>query len=103
MREGSFTVGDFVLFVSYLGFVAESTTFAGVFLTRWKQLAVSIGRMLALVGGGTAEVPASVLVAHTPLDLRGELRRPAPTAPGDPLRRFEASGLRYGHRSGRPG
>lgn len=104
MREGSFTVGDFVLFVSYLGFVAESTTFAGVFLTRWKQLAVSIGRMLSLMRGGSVDVPASALVAHTPLDLRGELRTPAvAAAPVEPLRTLEASGLTYSHRSGRPG
>ncbi len=38
MRDGTFTVGDFALFVSHLGFVTESTGFAGRFLTQVKQL-----------------------------------------------------------------
>ena len=73
MRTGSFTVGDFALFVSYLGFVTEFTGFAGLFLTQWKQLNVSVRRMLALMRGEASGVAAEGLVARTPLFLRGPL------------------------------
>jgi ATP-binding cassette subfamily B protein len=104
MRGGSFTVGDFALFVSYLGFVADATTFGGAFLTRYKQLAVSIGRMLSLMRGGSADVPASALVAHTRLDLRGETSvTPSADGPIEALRTLDVSGLTYRHRSSEAG
>ena len=94
MRNGSFTVGDFALFVSYLGFVTEFTGFAGLFLTQWKQLKVSVHRMLALMRGEASGVSAEGLVARTPLHLSGALSTPARRQGGD-LRSIEASGLSY--------
>lgn len=98
MRTGTFTVGDLALFVSYLGFVTEFTGFAGVFLTQYKQLSVSVERMLALIRGGAANVPASALVTFRPLHLRGALPsaaiRPADGQHG-PLRTLETAGLTY--------
>ena len=94
MRTGSFTVGDFALFVSYLGFVTEFTGFAGLFLTQWKQLNVSVRRMLALMRGEDADVAAEGLVAHTPLFLRGPLSTPLVRSGGD-LRAIEAEHLWY--------
>jgi ATP-binding cassette subfamily B protein len=105
MREGTFTVGDFALFVSYLGFVTEFSNFIGLFLTQYKQLGVSVGRMLALMRGGAANVPADALLDSTPLDLTGPLpseRHPSPIlaaaafdrAAGR-LERLEATGLTY--------
>ena len=97
MRDGTFTVGDFALFVSYLGFVADFSVFAGLFLTQYKQLDISVRRMLALMRGGAANVHAGGLVAHTPLHLQG----PLPSGPGGatakaaPLRSVEATGLTY--------
>jgi ATP-binding cassette subfamily B protein len=67
MRDGTFTVGDFALFVSYLGFVTETTGFVGVFLSQYKQLDISVSRMLALIRGGMPNVPAETLVRHSPL------------------------------------
>jgi ATP-binding cassette subfamily B protein len=99
MRTGSFTVGDFALFVSYLGFVTEFTGFAGLFLTQWKQLNVSVRRMLALMRGESSGVPAEGLVARTPLLLNGPLPTQARRAGGD-LKTFEATGLSY--RFGKP-
>jgi len=93
MRDRSFTVGDFALFVSYLGYVTESSTFAGQFLTQFKQLGISIARMLSLMRGGHADVPAAALVAHTPLDLDGSTR-PATDEPETPvLQRLEVHDL----------
>lgn len=94
MRTGDFTVGDFALFVSYLGFVTEFTGFAGMFFTQYKQLNVSVHRMLALMRGETTGVVAEGLVARTPLYLDGPL--PAPLRrPGGELRTLEARGLAY--------
>ena len=95
MRTGSFTVGDFALFVSYLGFVTEFTGFAGLFLTQWKQLNVSVRRMLALMRGESAGVRAEGLVARTPLFLRGPLLSAVHHGGGD-LRSLEATHLGYG-------
>lgn len=103
MREGTFTVGDFALFVSYLGFVTESSNFAGFFLTQFKQLGVSVQRMLALIGAGSAGASANALVAHTALDLRGERRTTTAPPRIEPLRRLEVRGLTYHHGAGRRG
>ena len=98
MRDGTFTVGDFALFVSYLGFVTEFSGFLGLFLTQYKQLGVSVGRMLALMRGGATNVPAATLVVSTPLDLAEPTPGDAPVvAPvgSDKLQRLEAIGLTY--------
>ena len=105
MREGTFTVGDFALFVSYLGFVTEFSGFLGLFLTQYKQLGVSVGRMLALMRGGATNVPAASLVDNTPLDLTDPLPGERPAALRatdgsadraiDKLQRLEAAGLTY--------
>ena len=101
MHDGSFTIGDFALFVSYLGFVTEFSGFVGLFLTQYKQLGVSIARMLALMRGGASGVPADALVRHTRLDLVGPLTRQgarpaaAPASAVLPLRRLEVRGLSY--------
>jgi ATP-binding cassette subfamily B protein len=97
MRDGSFTVGDFALFVSYLGFVTEFSGFAGLFLTQYKQLAVSVRRMLALMRGNSSDVSAKGLIAHPSLQLKGPLPVPAEPSLLEPLRRLDASGLTYRH------
>lgn len=104
MREGTFTVGDFALFVSYLGFVTEFSGFIGLFLTQYKQLGVSVARMLALMRAGATNVPAASLLDSTPLDLTGPLPGERPTSQSvalasdhaaDRLERLEATGLTY--------
>ena len=108
MREGTFTVGDFALFVSYLGHVTEFSGFIGLFVTQYKQLGVSVARMLALMRGGATNVPAAALVDRAPLDLTGPLpgERAASTndrgratglAAADKLQRLDAIGLTYRH------
>ncbi|HUQ17908.1 MAG TPA: ABC transporter ATP-binding protein, partial [Candidatus Saccharimonadales bacterium] len=94
MRSGSFTVGDFALFASYLGFVTQFTGFAGMFVTQYKQLHVSVRRMLALMRGASSGVSAAGLVARTPLQLDGPLITPVPRRGGE-LRTIEGSGLTY--------
>jgi ATP-binding cassette, subfamily B, bacterial len=55
IRDGSFTVGDFALFVFYLGGLSELSTFVGMMMARYKQIDVSIERMQRLMEGATPE------------------------------------------------
>jgi ATP-binding cassette subfamily B protein len=69
IRAGSFTVGDFALFVFYLGFVTEFTGVVGGFWAWYKQIGVSLGRMVKLLQGE----PPETLVKHGPVYMRGAL------------------------------
>ena len=69
IRSGTFTVGDFALFVSYLTWLAKVTTMFGAFLTQYRQVGVSLERLIALLPG----VPTSTLVKHSPVYLNGKL------------------------------
>ncbi|GCE24851.1 HlyB/MsbA family ABC transporter [Dictyobacter alpinus] len=51
IHTGTFTIGDFALFVYYLGWITEFTTYFGQVLTRYKQAGVSVERMLTLLKG----------------------------------------------------
>ncbi|MGI8976857.1 MAG: ABC transporter transmembrane domain-containing protein [Thermomicrobiales bacterium] len=91
IRSGDLTVGDFVLFVSYIGLIAEFTTGFGQYLARYRQGGVAFARMGDLLGS----TPATALVAPTPLYLTG----PLPVVPltarsaDSPLSLVEAEGL----------
>jgi ATP-binding cassette subfamily B protein len=88
-----FTVGDFALFVYYLGFVTEFTGLIGMRWAWYKQVEVSIERLLKLLQGA----PSETLVEHGPVYMRGEL----PAVPHVPktdahrLEQLEMSGLTY--------
>lgn len=69
MQVGSFSVGDFALFVYYLSFVTAFTQFFGMLLAYYKQTGVSFGRMTRLLEGA----PPQALVKHTPLYLTSAL------------------------------
>jgi ATP-binding cassette subfamily B protein len=69
LRFGTFTVGDFALFVYYLGFVTEFTGMLGGFWAWYKQVGVSLGRMVKLLQGE----PPEQLVKHGPVHMRGAL------------------------------
>lgn len=98
LRDGSLTVGDFVLFVAYLGFIADFTTGIGQYLAHYRQTGVAFARMDALLGDAAPEA----LVAPTPLYLRGALPDvPRPTRRAtDRLLLLEARGLTYRHPHG---
>jgi ATP-binding cassette subfamily B protein len=49
LLQGTFTVGDFALFVSYLVFATQIPQIIGLFLVYYKQAGVSFERMLALL------------------------------------------------------
>lgn len=92
-RANSFTVGDFALFVSYLGHMTAFFTFAGFMLARYKQAGVSVRRLVELLQGK----PAETLVQPGPVYLDGRLPDiPFPERTGtDHLDRLEVSGLTY--------
>lgn len=71
LRAGSFTVGDFALFSTYLLQVAGMTGFLGWIVVTYQQMGVAFKRGAALLQGA----PAHTLVAHHPLPLR-ESQRP---------------------------
>ena len=69
MSSGTFSVGDFALFVYYLDFVTGFSEFFGFFLAHYKQTSVSFDRMAEFL----FKSPPAVLVEHNSLYLKGEL------------------------------
>ena len=68
LRSGTFTVGDFALFVTYVGVLTEVIASFGDFLIHFQQAKVSLDRMATLVEGTRADV-----VEHHPIYLNGPL------------------------------
>lgn len=94
----SMTLGDFALFIYYLGFVTEFTAMSGILMAWYKQAGVALARMITLLQGAA---PLS-LVHHTPVHMTGEL--PAipftPKTDADRLEELEVSGLTYRYEEG---
>jgi ATP-binding cassette, subfamily B, bacterial len=67
LTETRLPLGDFALFVYYLGFVTDFTQFFGRFLAQYRQAGVSFDRMVDLISG----LSESMLVAPTPMMLTG--------------------------------
>jgi ATP-binding cassette subfamily B protein len=87
------SLGDFSLFIYYLGFTTEFTAMLGVLWAMFKQAGVSLARMITLLQGAD---PRS-LVRHTPVYITGEIP-PVPFTPKTPdhrLESLEARGLTY--------
>ncbi|HEV2653641.1 MAG TPA: ABC transporter ATP-binding protein [Ktedonobacteraceae bacterium] len=93
LRAGRLGIGDLALFIYYLGFVTDFTTFFGMFLAHYAQTRVAFQRMHTLLQGA----PAARLVAHHPLHLSGSLPElPALTRGTEQaLETLEATGLTY--------
>jgi len=93
MRGGAFTVGDFALFVYYLGFISECTTFFGLVVARYQQLGVSIDRMYRLM----QDAPREALIE--PIDTYLDGRLPEVTYQTEcthgPLEELEAKNLTF--------
>jgi ATP-binding cassette, subfamily B, bacterial len=95
MQTGRFTVGDFALFASYLGHLAQSTGLFSELARQYKQQGVSYERLFALLQGA----PPQRLVAHHPLHLRGPLPQVPyqPKTEMDRLHLLETRGLTYSY------
>jgi ATP-binding cassette subfamily B protein len=69
LLDGVMTVGDFVLFVAYMGSFASFATELGRYLAHYRQTGVAFARMDALIG----DAPPEALVEPTPLYLLGDM------------------------------
>lgn len=65
MRAGTFTIGDFSLFVYLLQSMGDLSTFYGEIVARYKQLNVSVQRMYRLMEGA----PKTALVEPGPVNM----------------------------------
>lgn len=95
IRDGSFTVGDFALFMGYVGFITEFFGNVGSFIGDYQTQAVSIGRLESLAQAGAAQS----LLPNRPLYLQHDpppLTPPA-VAPSDEFRHLQVRGLTYQH------
>ncbi len=93
MRVGTFTLGDFSLFVYLLQSMGDLTTFAGMLAARYRQLNVSVQRMYHLM----ENAPLNALVERSPVDLNGPLPNvmyPAKSS-ADQLQELTAANLTY--------
>ncbi|MCX6093966.1 MAG: ABC transporter ATP-binding protein [Candidatus Bipolaricaulota bacterium] len=89
LRSGTFTVGDFALFVTYVGVVTEFMAAFGDFLIHFQQARVSLERMASLIGGTRDDV-----VEGHPIYFSGPLPEvPAEPARGAPLERLTVDRL----------
>ncbi len=100
ITRGSFTVGDFALFVSYLWFTTQVPAELGTFYGDYKTQAVSIERMLELI----RPEPPLALAETRPAPGRSfvQQRLPGVNNPRDRLESFQVQRLSYHHR-GEPG
>jgi ATP-binding cassette subfamily B protein len=89
MTAGTFTVGDFALFIYYLGFAAGLPSYMGTFLGDYAQQAVASERLLELV----RHEPPQKLIEHGPVYERGEIP-PVPYTPKTDAHRLERLGVR---------
>jgi ATP-binding cassette, subfamily B, bacterial len=90
------SVGDFTLFVSYLGYLNYISYMFGNFLMLYHQVGVSLERLWAIMPGA----PPERLVEHSPLHLWGRLPavpavEASPTTPADHLESLSVRGLSY--------
>jgi ATP-binding cassette subfamily B protein len=95
MRDGSFTVGDFSLFVYYLTFVTQFISNFGKFLTYFKQMGVALARLSDMLQGASARL----LTAANPLYLRTEEAAEKAAAPAEDvhMKSLRAQGLSYSY------
>jgi len=93
MQAGSFTVGDFALFVYYLEFLADLTAFTGLLIARYRQIGISVERMQRLMEGAPDEglIEFSQIYLDQPLP---EVLYPVKTEEGQ-LRELQAHHLSF--------
>jgi ATP-binding cassette subfamily B protein len=92
MSTGDFTVGEFAVFVYFLGFVTDAVFFLGLFIARYQQASVSFRRMIELMGPGDD----LRLVEHRDLHLTGDVPEPDVIPPHfAPLEELGIHGLTF--------
>ena len=84
MRSGTFTVGDFALFVIYISSIVHWVHFLSDAMAQHKRLPVSIDRLAGLIEGA----PRTDLVRHAPVYIHGPLPEVGPIVK-TPMHRLE--------------
>jgi ATP-binding cassette subfamily B protein len=97
MRAGTFSVGDFALFIYMLPGISDFALLTGQVVAVYRQAKVSLERMLEAVDG----TPAQMLVKPAPVPWIAPVPSvsPARRLPGDRLVEIEARGLTYRYAS----
>jgi ATP-binding cassette subfamily B protein len=93
ISTGTFTIGDFALFIHYLWFTAQVPADLGAFIGDYRTQEVSIDRLIELVHPD----PAQALLEPHPVYARGPLPDPPflSKGPADRLERLEVRRLSY--------
>lgn len=94
LRSGSFSVGDFALFVTYLPRLTGTMTYLGLMFVQHKRTGVAFERL----GRQLVDAPVETLIEPRAYDLerpQSDFRSPA--ACHDPLRELRVEGLSYTH------
>ena len=94
LQDGTFTVGDFALFVSYIGVIGGALSWIGGVLVDSTQAKVSLERLIELLQG---DAPPQTLVEHGPVYMRGAFP-PVPDhtkTAAHRLDRLDVDGLAY--------
>ncbi len=93
MRAGTFTIGDFALFIYVIPRISDFTMWTGRTYAVYRQAEVSLGRLLAAIPGEHGET----LVQPTPIPLRNSPPEQTRTPPRDHdrLAALEVVGLTY--------
>ena len=93
MQAGTFTVGDFALFVFYLEFISELTAFSGLLIARYRQIGISVERMQRLMEGA----PPQALADFSPVYMDGKFPTIvyAEKTTSDYLQQLEVENLSY--------
>ena len=101
MASGVFTIGDFALFVYYLGFVTDFTGIIGHKIAWYQQVGVSVKRLNELL----QDAPAGTLVQQGSIYMSGELPQVPHILKTDAHRldKLEVSGLTYRYPDSRGG
>ncbi|MBS3932765.1 MAG: ABC transporter ATP-binding protein [Truepera sp.] len=92
MRTGSFTVGDFALFLTFLPRLTGTMAFMGDMLAQIRRTGVAFERMQRLL----TDAPVEKFVEHAPLHLHeADLPTLAQPASAPPLLELRVTGLSY--------
>jgi ATP-binding cassette, subfamily B, bacterial len=99
MQRGTFTVGDFALFVTFLPRLTSAISFMGSLMVQHKRTGVAFDRLATLLRDAGPET----VVADADLHLRGPLPSfAAPQPAAAPLERLRVVGLCASHADGTP-